>query len=67
MNMLDLGGTWWALVIVISTTILGMGLGYGIWASRHAPRDRRTLREKDAATRENFKDDAVEERPLFKE
>ena len=66
MNMLDLAGTWWALVIVISTTILGMGLGYGIWATRHAPRDARTLREKDAATRENFKDDAVEKRPIIK-
>jgi hypothetical protein len=66
MNMLDLAGTWWALVIVISTAILGMGLGYGIWASRLAPRDPRTLREKDAATRENFKDEAVEERPIFK-
>jgi hypothetical protein len=67
MNMLDFGGLWWALVIVISTTILGVGLGYGIWASRHAPRDAQTLRKRDAATRENFKDDAVEERPLFKE
>jgi hypothetical protein len=67
MNMLDLAGTWWALVIVISTTILGMGLGYGIWASRHAPRDARTLRAKDTATRENFKDEAAEERPIIKE
>lgn len=66
MNMLDLAGTWWAVVIVISTTILGMGLGYGIWASRHAPRDTRTLREKDAATRANFKDDEAEERPIIK-
>jgi hypothetical protein len=67
MNMLDLAGTWWALVIVISTTILGLGLGYGIWATRHAPRDAWTLRKKDAATRENFNNDAVEERPIVKE
>jgi hypothetical protein len=66
MNMLDLAGTWWALVIVVSTTILGMGLGYGIWATRHAPRDAKTLREKDASTRENFKEEAVQERPILK-
>jgi hypothetical protein len=65
--MLDLAGTWWALVIVLSTTILGAGLGYGIWAARHAPRDRKTMREKDAATRENYSDHAVEERPILKE
>jgi hypothetical protein len=67
MNMLDLAGTWWVAVIVLSTTILGAGLGYGIWASRHAPRDARTMRVKDAATRRNFEEGAVEERPLFKE
>ncbi|WP_162918276.1 hypothetical protein [Taklimakanibacter deserti] len=67
MNMLDLAGIWWAVVIVLSTTILGAGLGYGVWAARHAPRDAKTLREKDAATRRNFDDAAVEERPVFKE
>lgn len=67
MNMLDLAGTWWALIIILSTTILGAGLGYGVWAARHAPRDAKTMRKKDAATRENYSDHAVEERPIFKE
>ena len=31
-NMLDLAGTWWTAVIVLSTAILGAGLGYGMWA-----------------------------------
>lgn len=65
--MLDLAGTWWALVIVLSTVMLGAALGYGVWAARHAPRDRKTMREKDAATRENYRDDAVEERPIVKD
>ena len=65
--MLDLAGTWWAAIIVLSTTILGAGLGYGIWAARHAPRDVQTMRAKDAATRDNFADDAVDERSLSKE
>ena len=65
-NMLDLAGTWWAVIIVLSTTILGAGLGYGIWAARHAPRDARTMQKKDAATRANYDEGAVEERPLFK-
>lgn len=65
--MLDLAGTWWAAIIVLSTTLLGAGLGYGVWATRHAPKDARTRQKKDAATRENFADDAVEERPIFKE
>lgn len=43
-----------------------MGLGDGIWATRHAPRDAKTLREKDAAARENFKDEAMQERPILK-
>ncbi|MGE0006532.1 MAG: hypothetical protein AB7S92_13170 [Parvibaculaceae bacterium] len=65
--MLDLAGTWWAAIIVLSTTILGAGLGYGVWAARHAPRDARTLQKKDAATRENYNDAAVEERPILKD
>ena len=65
--MLDLAGTWWAAIIVLATAILGVGLGYGIWTTRHAPKDARTMLIKDAATRENYKEGAVEERPILKE
>ncbi|MFZ5674450.1 MAG: hypothetical protein ACOZAM_15950 [Pseudomonadota bacterium] len=64
MHMLDLAGTWWAAVIILSTTLLGCAIGYGVWQWNHAPRDAETMRRKDAATRANFKESAVEERTM---
>lgn len=61
MNMLDLAGTWWAVVIVIATTLLGCAIGYGSWQWKHAPRDAETMRRKAEATRENFKEGAIEQ------
>jgi hypothetical protein len=63
--MIDLGGGLAMVITVLFVVILGAGLAYGIWASRHAPRDPATLKRKDEATRENFSENAVEEKPLL--
>jgi len=63
--MIDLGGGLGMVITVLFVVILSAGLAYGIWASRHAPRDPATLKRKDEATRENFSEKAVEERPLL--
>jgi hypothetical protein len=63
--MIDLAGGLGMVITVLFVVILGAGLAYGIWASRHAPRDPVTLKRKDEATRENFSEKAVEERPLL--
>jgi len=63
--MIDLGGGLGLIITVLSVCILAAGLAYGIWASRKAPRDPLTMQRKNAATRANFSEDAVEEKPLL--
>jgi len=65
--MIDLGGALGMTITVLFVAILAAGLAYGIWASGHAPRDPLTMRRKNQATRENFSDDAVEEKPLLRD
>jgi len=63
--MIDLGGALGLAITVLFVCILAAGIAYGIWASRHAPRDPVTMRRKNKATRENFSERAVEEKPLL--
>jgi flagellar basal body-associated protein FliL len=63
--MIDLGGGLWMIITVLFVCLLAAAMAYGIWASRNAPRDAVTMERKNKATRENFSEDAVEERPLL--
>jgi hypothetical protein len=63
--VIDLGGALGMAITVLFVCILAAGIAYGIWASRNAPRDRVTMQRKNRATRENFSEYAVEEKPLL--
>lgn len=63
--MIDAGGALWATITVVFVIALGAALAYGAWTWRHAPRDPETMARKDAATRRNYSEDAVEEVPLM--
>ena len=66
-DMIDAGGTLWFIITVAGAVILALGILLSAQKARHAPRDAETLRQKREATRENFSDDAVEEKPIFGE
>jgi hypothetical protein len=63
--MADLGGSLWALITIGFVVVLAAGLAYGTFMWRRAPRDPLTMARKDAATRRNYSEDAVEERPIL--
>lgn len=65
--MIDAGGTMWILIAVVGAAVLALGLFYASQQAKEAPRDAVTLNLKDEMTRQNFSDDAVEEKPLFAE
>jgi hypothetical protein len=62
--MIDAGGSLWAIITIGFVVLLGLGMAYGTWMWRRAPRDPETTRRKDEATRRNYSDNAVEEVPL---
>lgn len=63
--MIDAGGAFWILIAVVGAALLAMGLLYASQQAKNASRDAETLRLKREATRENFSDAAVEEKPIF--
>lgn len=65
--MIDAGGTMWILIAVVGAVVLALGLFYASQQAKEAPRDAVTLNLKDEMTRQNFSEEAVEEKPLFAE
>jgi hypothetical protein len=66
-DMIDAGGVLWFTITVVGAIILALGILLSSQRAKHAPRDAETLRRKREATRANFSDEAVEEKPIFGE